>query len=86
MSKDNIFNKFLAKSENNTEKSDYIEYHVRPISVLEKEVTCLGLTFHTRDLARQYKKLLKSSLAKLDAKIIRHESFDGYIVSELEIW
>jgi hypothetical protein len=79
------FSKFLGKSEDNSKKSDFVEYHVRPISVLEKEIPCIGLTFPSRDLARQYKKLLKNSLAKLDAKIIRRESMDGYIVSESEI-
>lgn len=79
------FSKFLARNEDNSEKEDFVEYHVRPISVTGDSVDCVGLTFHTRDMARQYKRFLKGSNVRLDSKIIRRESIGGYIMSEQEI-
>lgn len=79
------YSTLLARSAKEQHAGEDIDYHVMPISVLEHEVPCIGLAFQTRDLARQYKKLLKRSLAKLDAKIVRREFLDGYIVSQTEV-
>lgn len=42
------------------------------------------LTFKTRRQARDYRKLLASSLSKLDSELVAHEFFDGYIETNKE--
>lgn len=43
------------------------------------------LIFDTRQEARQYKKLLLQSQKKLQAKIILHEFYDGFLLGDKEV-
>lgn len=67
------------------DSEDYVEYHVKPVSILDREVKENDLTFKTREQAREYKRVLKNSHSNMKAKIIRREYIGGKIASETEV-